>query len=449
MSARVKYVQQGTIDTANFGTRRKVAIQYDEVDSFISSVETRPAPYIPPVITTAPEETIPKPAEGDELYKPFLGTDGEYIWDNKSKLPSFVQDICDQVRAIFSLKSEIEGFSIRIFTPASKRDWKKTYTVNRVPQEAALAVGARIIIPVGSTENLDITVSAGKSRSGSGSIRLLDQQGLMTPIGLAAGADFTWNDGTSGQMPAHKGFRAMTYKKNPIHRYMIVIDCMNNMSVIAKAINDEAKAASGGDAEKEKEIANHLYMSMGINPIDDIAEMAAAVGSKDGEGGHTLPMPDDKESQEAKEKYSDALKDLQNVKPMSSIVDDAQAEADALKAVEDLLDFDDDDKASVASSTSSGGKSGKKKKKKRKNRKKKKKPASSTGDVASTSAPSSLPLPPVTENKKDSDSKDVESSPTKVNQHPASLGLPNDPLAGLEGMEPNSDHVAEDCIVQE
>lgn len=254
MPARVKVIKEGKIDTSGFGTRRHVEVSYEEVSEFLGTVVTtnkgKPGAYI--------------------------GDDGEYVWDGESSLPMFLQDLCDQAKAVFSLKSEIKGFSVKIYRPATKVDYKKKTTIKRIPENKAMHVGARILIPVGSCESIDIEISAGSSHSGNGNIRLGKSEGLMVPIGVTAGSDFIYNDGNTGKLEPKKGFRTMTYKKFPTNRYMILLDGLNDMNVMLGAIKEQAKTSSKGDETKAKEIEDCLRTSLGINAEDDVAKMASA-----------------------------------------------------------------------------------------------------------------------------------------------------------------------------
>jgi hypothetical protein len=252
--SRVKVISrnQNKINLRDFGTQRNVDIDYDEFVRFIESL-------------------YPEDIE--------IGDSGEIIWTD-DKLPEFIKDICQMSKAIFSLKKEIKGFTVRVFKPPTKTDHKKITTIARVPQEQAMTVGARIIIPLGTCEDFSIFVSTGQSvsQSGSGSLRLSDKWGLMTPIGLAAGADFTFNDGIEGKIEARTGFRTMSFRKNPLKRYVLVIDCINDMEVLLKAVKDEAKVAAKGDETKAAEFEEKLREALDLpasTPAEEVGKMAS------------------------------------------------------------------------------------------------------------------------------------------------------------------------------
>jgi hypothetical protein len=285
MTTRIKTKKVGSIDLSTFGTRRQLDITFDEIDTIFKKTITRKAPVMDTAIITTPPEDITQDDEHTpldegkkkkkkkkkkvDLKKPYLGEHGELIWDQKSILPEAISDLTDQVRAIFSIKAEIERFTVRIYPPATKVDPKKLSKVDRVPEQAAMFVGARIIVPVGTPENLNLEVSMGGSSANS-FIRLPKSNGLMTPIGLAAGTDFSWDDSSYGKLPQRKGHRVSTFKKSPLRRYMLVFDGINDMSVLMNTIKQTAKEKAGGDEAKEKELTESFMTAMNVSSDDNV-----------------------------------------------------------------------------------------------------------------------------------------------------------------------------------
>lgn len=251
--SRVKVIQktQGQIDFKIF-TKRSVPIVYDEVNDFITKTPIRL------VLCSASEQVRARviPNSSDPTL-PIVGYGMEYMW--YGQLPEFISDICDQVRAVFSLKSEVEGFRVTVYTPASSINHRNNTMVSRVSPDQMMKIGSRIIIPCGTSEMINVTVSAGsKKQSGNGDIRLLDGQGLMTPLGVSAAADFSWHDGSYAKEAQRPGFRETNFKKNPLHRYVFVIDCMTNITALFQAVKDEAKTISKGDEGQAEKLAEQM-----------------------------------------------------------------------------------------------------------------------------------------------------------------------------------------------
>ena len=264
--AKVIVKQQGMIDTKSFGTKRKIDIDRNELDVWCSDIKGRQPP------TTAEESLI------DDSDIPYVGEQGELIWESKNKQPEYIKDICNVVRSMFSLGKEVKSFSVRIFKPPTKINHKHIVKVEKVPYELAMVIGSRIIITVGSDEMIDLFASSGQKGqpSGGGQIKLNDGYGLMTPIGLAAGVDFSWHNGSmsEGEAP-RKGFRPVKVKKNPLNRYMIVVDCINDENVLMDAIKGQAKSATGGNQKNADMLASQMAKVMNISDVDAVAAAAA------------------------------------------------------------------------------------------------------------------------------------------------------------------------------
>ena len=321
MTTRTKTKKVGSINLSTFGTRRQLDITFDEIDTIFKNTITRKAPVMDTaIISTQPKEGSKKKKKKVDLKKPYLGEHQELIWDQKSILPEAISELTDQVRAIFSIKDEIERFTVRIYPPATKINSKKLSQVDRVPEQAAMFVGARIIVPVGTPENLNLNVSMGGS-SGNSFIRLPKSNGLMTPIGLAAGTDFSWDDGSYGKLPERKGHRPSTFKKSPLRRYILVFDGINDMSVLMKTIKDTAKEKACGDEAKEKELTDSFMTAMNVpsetedtmsNVINDIKSCHSIDGDEYTEKEKAEILSElDKESHPIVQKLPEGKFDLQ------------------------------------------------------------------------------------------------------------------------------------------
>lgn len=274
----VKIIKKRGIDVNALGTKRELGFEVYQLDYFFKDCKTRNAPIQTPTITTMPEDMKPKPLTDEELMLPFIGDDGEYIWSGTDKFPKLIGDMCKVAKNIFCLGKEINGYNVRVFPPASKKNHKHKTHIHRVPYEAAMAIGARVIFPVGSIENFKVKVSASKTQCGDGELKLSSSEALMIGVGMTAGVDFTYDDSNTIEVPQRKGFRKTNIKKNPMSRYVVVIDFINDASVISSLIKKEANINSGGDDTKSKLMEDHTRRSMGIASINDIANEAKAEG---------------------------------------------------------------------------------------------------------------------------------------------------------------------------
>jgi hypothetical protein len=252
--SRCKVIQkkQGQINLKDFGIRRQLDIDVHELKAMMDAVEPKPFPQ-----------------------SPYIGEHAEIVWDSTSSQPEWVADLCDQARAVFSLKKEVKGFIVRIYPPAMVVDYSTTTTLERVPMESALKIGARILVPVGSPEMLELFVSTGKRGiAANGKLRMAEGQALMTPLGLAAGTDFTWHNGSHAMEDPRPGFRQTRFNKQPLKRFMVVIDCLNDTGVMMETISGASKAVTSS-VEAAGQMTEHVAHTLGLHAVDTIATAAA------------------------------------------------------------------------------------------------------------------------------------------------------------------------------
>lgn len=232
----------GSISADNFGSVRKLDIDYKELDAFMA--------------------TLPKK--------------DEHVWTIDSVLPPFLVGLSEQLRPLFQLKSEVSSFGYRIWPPAEKVDYHKQILIERVASELSMRIGSRIYITLNSPENLDIHAQGG-GKTGDGNVRLFTDYGFLVPLGISSGLDVTINNGTFAKADAKKGFRATGFKKDPLKRIFIVVDCAINTNTLVEAITKEAKKAAYGDTTKEDEIALKIKNELGISEVDKVVESVNAV----------------------------------------------------------------------------------------------------------------------------------------------------------------------------
>lgn len=262
--SKISVQEMGKIDAASFGVKRRIEIDYQEFDEFMK---------------LQVNNTRDEKSEIDKS-KPFIGTKGEYTWPIECKLPQFLQDLTDEFRAMFQLKSEVESFGFKIWPKATKIDPKQEIKIEPVPTELAMQIGSRIYLTVGSSEHLEIFASA-RGRSGKGSVQLFENYGFLIPIGVSAGLHVIINNATSAKTEPKDGFRSMTFKKNPLKRYFIIIDCKTNSDILIKSIKKETQKANQGDSEKANMLADQITSSLGLSDVDKVVLVASQPTSED------------------------------------------------------------------------------------------------------------------------------------------------------------------------
>ena len=92
-------------------------------------------------------------------------------------------------------------------------------------------------------------------------------------MGISSGLNIKYSDASSVREERKAGFRDSVFKKNPLKRYFIVVDCGIDASCLMKAISNEAKKTSNGDAQMEQDINDKLNNAFGFqSEVDKIVE---------------------------------------------------------------------------------------------------------------------------------------------------------------------------------
>ena len=249
-----------------------LGIKAEEIKEFLGTVDKFRLVIAKNPITTPPTE-VQEQADA-QLHLPYKGEFGEIIWDHPdpTQLPEFLNGLTEQIRAVFGLKREVKSFLIRIFPPPSAEEARKNPNkiteIKRVEQHLSMQV-TRLFIAVGSTENLHLTVSAGGKNKASEGTVVRSGQGCHINFGFVGNTDVSWNNKTFYPIPARKGWRTTTMKKTPTSRYMIVVDCINDMNVVFQAIKKDIAAASVGDSAKEERIRATLADAFAMPELQD------------------------------------------------------------------------------------------------------------------------------------------------------------------------------------
>ena len=246
-SVKIVSKQENKLDIKSWGVVRKIDVDYKEFDEFMTSIK-------------------------DQV--PTLGKQNEYIWPIGSTAPQFLLDLGDQLRALFNLKSEVSSLGFTIYPKAKKVDPNKETKIDHVPTDMALQIGSRIFGTIGSQESLDLFASS-MGKKATGNMRLLSENFLLAPMGVSAGLDVKYSDSSFVKTEKKAGFRDTGFKKNPLKRYFIVVDCGIDASCLMKAISNEAKKTSNGDAQMEQDINDKLNNAFGFqSEVDKIVEAA-------------------------------------------------------------------------------------------------------------------------------------------------------------------------------
>ena len=271
--SRVKVISKAQFDTSKIGSSQYLDIDTDELETLISEIDE----YRPEDLSNLSELELEK-----AMTLPYKGPQGEIIWDhpNIGKLPEFLQDVTTMITDVFNLGKEVKAFNFKIFPPNTKDHLKAnpklTNSVDRVEQHLAMNM-TRIVIPVGSKENLHLTVTVPGQRNMSNSVLVRESYGYQFGFGLIGNIDVSWDHKYEFKAAPRAGFRAMKTKKQPLNRWMVVIDCINDMSVVIDTLKKSIGSLSGGDSKKKEELMASLDAAIKKSSVDTIADMANSV----------------------------------------------------------------------------------------------------------------------------------------------------------------------------
>lgn len=159
-----------------------------------------------------------------------IGSEGEYIWDDKNNVPKFVTDTISMCKILFDEKEEIKSHIFSVY-PNAKSISKTEHIIKR----ANMNIGSRIIICIGHREVFTLNVSAG-GHGGSAPLLCTNNDAFQILMGLASGMDLIYNDLKFAMGPHRNGFRDNKINKDPLKRYIIVIDGLVDTEVLLNEI---------------------------------------------------------------------------------------------------------------------------------------------------------------------------------------------------------------------
>ncbi len=162
-----------------------------------------------------------------------FGEEGEIFFPAKSEPPSFIATIIRQCKALFNIKEEVESIQVTIF-PCADSISKKEHKIKKTN----LNIASRVVICVGHREIFNIHVS-GAGFHGDGKLLTCNGDAFQIVMGACAVADLTYDDSTSSMIAPKPNWRVKPYNKNPLQRYIIVVDGVVDANVLVKSIKKE------------------------------------------------------------------------------------------------------------------------------------------------------------------------------------------------------------------
>ena len=182
-----------------------------------------------------------------------------YTLKSDYKFPDFIKTLSYQLKTLYSLKDEAEGFTLHIFPP------EKTYHEKdfKVP-DASVTTVSRIVMVFGGNENFNLHISQ-KGQTADADVFCPKNSSFNMNLGIITSIDVEFNSSKTFKVKAFaRGGRPEIKRKDPTKRTVIVLDFEMNMAVASQVVAetikdtfapsalDELKATSEKIKEKEE-----------------------------------------------------------------------------------------------------------------------------------------------------------------------------------------------------
>lgn len=187
-----------------------------------------------------------------------------FTWKQEDTKPDALEGLIEQIKSIFDVGTEVEGFSVKYYSPPPKNDKGRPATSELVIPPIEKGLGGRFIVLFGTKEVPTLKVSAG-STGASNEYLMLSGQAMYLKLTLCPVVETVFSNNFSEKMSARKGFREMIVKKNPFNRHVFVIDAHVALGAVAKRVKDELIGLSSEETVEK---------ILGKSESDVVAEMA-------------------------------------------------------------------------------------------------------------------------------------------------------------------------------
>jgi hypothetical protein len=161
-----------------------------------------------------------------------------YVWDKDSKKPYALEGVIEQIKSIFNVGKEVEGWSVKYYGPPQKNEkGKPSEDELRIPP-VEKGLGGRFVIIVGTKEVPKLEVAVGSSGA-ENQYLMMDGDCMYLKITICPVLNVVFSNRHSEKLAPRKGFREMIIKKNPFGRHVFVIDAHVSMGAIANKVKSE------------------------------------------------------------------------------------------------------------------------------------------------------------------------------------------------------------------
>lgn len=193
------------------------------------------------------------------------GSSGEITFLPKSEPPPFIATTIRQCKALFNIKEEVESIQVTVY-PCADSVGKTEHTIKKTNMNIA----SRVVICVGHREVFTINVTGGGFR-GSGKLLTSNGDAFQIIMGACAVSDLIYDDTEHIMMAPKPGWKTRHYPKNPLQRYVIVIDGVVDANVLVKSIKKElgTESNSTNDVDELVKQASTIPIRKAFSEDDD------------------------------------------------------------------------------------------------------------------------------------------------------------------------------------
>ena len=265
MSAKVKSLSRGVIDTRNH-KKHGIDIDLDELVSEISQAD----PQEIPAPVDAKTSDLPKPLVLAPN-RPVKGAHNSIIWSKEMDKPSVLLGIIRQIKGLFNVGTEVDGWTVAYFPPSSASKNSKSGNSEITIPAAPMGVAARYILCMGTKEVIHM---ATVQKNAEGKLLICQNQAINFPIGLCSQCTFSFNNDKFATMDSRPGFRQMRITKDPSLRHFLVLDGYVSVGTLVSKIKKEAKSVTANQSDANK-LAEQLTTALELSDVDSVVSAAS------------------------------------------------------------------------------------------------------------------------------------------------------------------------------
>jgi hypothetical protein len=213
-----KQIKQASLNLSGMCDKSRIDLNQEDVTSILHGLTLTHTPN-----SSASLHTISSP---------------NYTWEKESTKPYALEGVIEQIKSIFNVGKEVEGWSVKYYGPAQKNEKGKPVEEElRIPP-VEKGMGGRFVIIVGTKEVPKLEVAVGSSGA-ENQYLMMEGDCIYLKLTICPVLNIVFSNRHSEKLAPRKGFREMIIKKNPFGRHVFVVDAHVSMGAIANKVKTE------------------------------------------------------------------------------------------------------------------------------------------------------------------------------------------------------------------